>query len=158
MADTFRQLSELLLGSVPTIVLFLVLVAAYRILVHQPLEKILAERRTRTEGALERARADIGAAEARTTEYERKLRAAQAAVFQAQEARRQQNLRKRAAAVAQARSEADALVKQNKAELAQEMARSKVSLQADSERLAAQILDSLLRPAAPAPYPAGGGK
>jgi F-type H+-transporting ATPase subunit b len=158
MEDTLRQLGELLLGSIPTIVLFLILYLAYRTLVHKPLERVLGERRARTEGAVEKARADIAAAEARTTEYEQSLRQARAAIFKAQEARRQQSLQARAAAVAQARAHADLQIKQAKNAIAQDVAAAKGSLQAEAERLASEIMDSILRPVGAAQSPAGGGQ
>jgi F-type H+-transporting ATPase subunit b len=157
MEETLRQLGGLLLGSIPTIVLFLILYLAYRTLVHTPLEKILAERRAHTEGAMEKARADIAAAEARTAEYEQSLRQARAVIFKAQEARRQQALQARTAAIAEARAKADVQVKQAKAVIAQDVAASKGSLQAEAERLAAEIVAAILRQAGTA-YPAGGGQ
>ena len=57
-------------------ILFLLLVFAYSVLVRQPLERTLAERRARTTGAVEQARGAIAAAEAETAVYEDKLRAA----------------------------------------------------------------------------------
>ena len=65
MAQTLRQLGELLLGSVPTIILLMLLYILYTFLVYRPLAAVLAERRSRTLGAMEKARADIAAAEAR---------------------------------------------------------------------------------------------
>ena len=76
MDETLRQLGGLLLGSVPTIIMLLVLYAIYTLVVHKPLSKVLAERRARTEGAIEKARAAVAAAEARTAEYEQRLREA----------------------------------------------------------------------------------
>ncbi|MFB3812940.1 MAG: hypothetical protein ACE14L_02425 [Terriglobales bacterium] len=158
MEETLRQLGGLLLGSVPTIVLFLILYVSYRVLVHAPLEKVLAERRSRTEGALEKARADIAAAEARTAEYEQAVREARMNVFKAQEARRQQALQARAGIIAEARSRADAQVKQAKAAIAQEVARAKSALQPESERLASDIIASVLREVGVVQRPAGGGQ
>jgi len=100
MDETLRQLGRLLLGSLPTILVLWLLYVLYRAIVHKPLSGVLAERRDRTEGAIEKARADIAAAEARTAEYEQRLREARAAVFKAQEAQRQQALEARAAALA----------------------------------------------------------
>ncbi len=88
MDETFRQISELLLGSIPTIIFFLLLYGLYTVLVHKPLMRVLAERRARTQGAIEKARADIALAERRTAEYEQKLRDARIAILKAQEARR----------------------------------------------------------------------
>jgi F-type H+-transporting ATPase subunit b len=158
MDETLRQLGGLVLGSIPTIILFLILFAAYRGMVHQPLQKVLAERRARSEGAQEKARADIAAAEARTAEYEQSLRTAQVAVFKLQESQRQAALAVRANALAEARAEAGARVEQAKQVLAEEVAQAKNALAAESERLSAEIITSILRPARPAQSPAGGAE
>src|SRR6266550_399162 len=110
MDKTLQQLGELLLGAVPTVILLALLYALYTAIVHKPLRRVLEERRSRTEGAVEKSRADIAAAEARTAEYEQKLREARTSVFRAQEARRQAALQARANAVNEARSTAQAQV------------------------------------------------
>src|SRR6266487_6517281 len=110
MDQTLHQLGELLLGAVPTVILLAVLYALYTAIVHKPLQRVLAERRAKTEGAVEKSKADISAAEARTSEYEQKLREARATVFRAQEARRQAALQARSNAVNEARTKAQALV------------------------------------------------
>ncbi len=58
-------------GSVPTVILLALLYALYTAIVHKPLQRVLAERRSKTEGAVKIC-ADIAAAEARTAEYEQK--------------------------------------------------------------------------------------
>lgn len=157
MEETLRQLGSLVLGSIPTIVLFLLLFIAYRILVHAPLERTLSERRDKTEGALERARADIAAAEAKTMEYEHALRDARLAVFRAQETRRQKALENRAAAIGEARARAEARVADARAALEREVSESKTKLQAESERLASEVVESIFRQVG-AVSPAGGGQ
>ena len=81
MSDLIQQLGGLVLGSMPTILLFLVTLAAYRLLVHTPLTKILRERYAKTQGAIEHAEAAVAAAEKKTAEYEERLRTARAEVF-----------------------------------------------------------------------------
>jgi len=146
MDETLRQLGGLLLGSVPTVVMLLLMYAIYTVVVHKPLARVLAERRAKTEGAIEKARADIAAAEARTAEYEQRLREARLAVFKSQEARRQQALQARTEAVARARARAQEQVKQARAALDQDKVAAQESLQAESARLAALIVRSVLRP------------
>src|ERR1700761_9768454 len=90
-----HQLADLFLRSIPTAVLFLLLLAAYRLLVHRPLLKVLADRRERTSGAVARAEAAIRTADARAQEYEAKLRAARAEIFRAREQRMQALQRER---------------------------------------------------------------
>ena len=155
MDQILRQLGELLLGSIPTIIFVIMLYGIYTVVVHQPLGKVLAERRAKTEGAVEKARADIAAAEARTAEYEQRLREARMAVFKSQEARRQQAVQARAAAVAEARAEAQAQVEQAQAAINEDKLAVQTGLQAESARLASEIIRAVLRPAT-AQGPAGG--
>ena len=54
MEETLRQLGEIALGSIPTILLFLIVYTSYRFLVHNPLEKILAERHQRCDRPVQR--------------------------------------------------------------------------------------------------------
>src|SRR5258706_2912557 len=111
MEHTLQQLGELLLGAIPTVVLLLVLFGMYRVLVAGPLERVLQERYARTEGAVEQAKRDIGASEARTAEYEQRIREARTAIFTAMERRRQQSVEARSAAAAQARAASEITAK-----------------------------------------------
>jgi F-type H+-transporting ATPase subunit b len=147
MDETLRQLGELLLGSVPTVILLALLYALYTLIVHKPLQHVLAERRSKTEGAVEKSRADIAAAEARTAEYEQKLREARAAVFRAQEARRQAVLQARANALNEARRKAQAQVQSAKKDIENDRAAAEKSLPAAATALAQEIVRRVLQPA-----------
>jgi F-type H+-transporting ATPase subunit b len=155
MDETLRQIGELLLGSVPTIIFFLLLYGFYTVLVHKPLTRVLAERYARTQGAIEKARADVAAAEARTAEYEQRLRDARVALFKYQESRRAQASQVRAAAVAQARDQAKAQVEQAREALEQDKQAAKNSLEGEVGRLATEIIRTVLEPGL-AQAPAGG--
>ncbi|MGA1985967.1 MAG: ATP synthase F0 subunit B [Candidatus Sulfotelmatobacter sp.] len=147
MDQTLRQLGELLLGSVPTVILLALLYALYTTIVHKPLQRVLAERRSKTEGAVEKSRADIAAAEARTAEYEQKLREARAAVFRAQEAKRQAALQVRTNALNEARSKAQAQVQAAKNDIENDRAAAELGLPADAAALAQEIVRRVLQPA-----------
>jgi F-type H+-transporting ATPase subunit b len=155
MEQTLRQLGELLLGSVPTIILLATLYILYTFLVYRPLTAVLAERRNRTQGAMEKARADIAAAEARTADYEQRLRESRQKVFKNLEARRQQATQARTEAVNQARSRAQEQVKQNRAVLEQDKQEAMTKLQGEAGRLANEIVRTVLRPVA-SPSQVGG--
>ena len=155
MEETLRQLGELLLGSIPTIIFMVLLWIAYSALVHRPLVKVLAERHSRTEGAVEKARADIAAAEARTAEYEQRLREARLAIFKSQEARRQQAVQARDAALAEARGKAHVQVEQARTAIERDKVAAQERLQAESGRLASEIIRVVLQPGA---APAGGAR
>jgi F-type H+-transporting ATPase subunit b len=147
MDETLKQIGGLLLGSIPTIICFLLLFGLYTVLVHKPLTRVLAERRDRTQGAIEKARADIQSAEARTAEYEQKLREARLALFKAQEARRAKASQARAVAIAEARERAQAQVDQARAAIEQDKMAAKHSLEGEAGRMASEIIRAVLAPA-----------
>jgi len=144
MDETLKQLGELLLGAIPTVIFLLLIYGFYTALVHRPLARVLAERHSKTEGAVEKARADIAASEARTAEYEQRLREARMAVFKTQEARRQQVMQARAAAVAEARSKAQTHVAQARADIEKDKQSAQGGLQAESAALAQEIIRTVL--------------
>src|SRR5579875_3043117 len=143
MDTTLQQAGQLLLDAIPTAILLLLVYAIYQNLLRKPLERVLAERRDRTEGAISKARADVASAEARTQEYEQKLREARAAVFKAQQARPQ--------AIAEARQRAQQQIRDARLAIDQDMAAARASLQGETERLASEIIRTILKPAEAAP-------
>jgi F-type H+-transporting ATPase subunit b len=147
MDETLRQLGELLLGAVPTVILLALLYVFYTVIVHKPLGRVLEERRSKTEGAVEKSRADIAAAEARTSEYEQRLREARAKVFHAQEARRKAALDARSAALNDARNKAHAQVQAAKTDIQKDREAAQNGLQAEAQTLAAEIIRRVLEPA-----------
>lgn len=146
MDQTLNQLGELLLGSMPTVILVGLLYALYTVIVHKPLRRVLDERRGKTEGAVEKSKADIAAADARTSEYEQRLREARAAVFRAQEAKRQAALQARNEAVKEARNRALTQVQGAKASIENDRAAAEKGLQAEAEALAREIVRRVLQP------------
>jgi F-type H+-transporting ATPase subunit b len=146
MDETLRQLGEIALSSIPTIIIFMIVYACYRMIVHKPLAKVLQERYERTEGAVQRARADIAAAEAKTSEYEQRLREARMTIFKSQETRRQAALAARAEAVRRAREQAAAQVSEARAKIAAEAEGAKAQLLPEIDRLASQVMQSVLKP------------
>lgn len=150
MEETLRQLGELLLSSVPTIISLLVVWGAYRLLVSRPLHRVLEQRHAMTEGAIQQAQAEIASAEARTAEYEQKVREARAHIYKIQEANRRQVMEQRSAALAEARKQAEEMVKRARAATAEDVAAAKAGLQRQAEVLADEIIESILKPAAAA--------
>jgi F-type H+-transporting ATPase subunit b len=144
MDEILQQLVPLLIGSIPTVLIFLILVLAYRFLLHDPLLKVLAERRLRTEGAIERAHAAIAAAEAKAQEYEARLRAARAEIFHAREARVKAWNAERESDLVSARHAAREKVVAAKAELATQAESSRQEIQRGAEALVADVLKAVL--------------
>jgi len=145
MQETLRALGGILLRAVPTFVLVVLLHYYLKKIFFQPMEKILAQRYQATEGARKLAEQSLARAAAKTAEYEAALRAVRSEVYQAQEQFYKQLHESEAAQLAAARQSADAAVTQAKAQLAGEMEVAKVSVARDSDTLANQIAESLLR-------------
>lgn len=145
--EIFRQVGELLLFSIPTIICLLVVWWTYRVLVHTRLQQVLAERHARTEGAIQQAKAAIASAEQRTAEYEQKLREARAQIYAVQESYRNRVMQRRAEAIAEARKQSDEMIRGARRQVEQEMLAAKTGLQKQAETLADQIIQSILRPA-----------
>jgi F-type H+-transporting ATPase subunit b len=142
--DIFHQLGGLVLGSVPTMVFFLLLVMAYSVLVRGPLEKTLAERTARTSGAVEQARGAIAAAEAETTVYEDKLRSARSEIMAARERLKQQWQAERDKAVGDARAAAQDRVKAARVEIETASAGARQQIEGATAQLSEQILRAVL--------------
>ena len=115
--EILHQLGSLIVGSIPTMILFILLVIAYAFLVRRPLGRTLEQRRSRTVGAVDQARRAIAAAEAETAVYEDKLRAARQELL----AERERHLRERQAerdgALTMAREQAGERIRAAKAEI-----------------------------------------
>jgi len=139
-----------MLGAVPTMLLFIVLVLAYKFLMQGPLTATLKERRARTEGAVEDAHKAIALAEAKAAEYAASLRQARGEVYKAREQRLQQWNAEREAALDAARKASGAKVSQAKAELDAEAAAARQHLEATVGDLASQVVRAVL------PQSAGG--
>ncbi len=148
MDQTLRQLGELLLGAVPTVILLALLYVLYTTIVHKPLRLVLDERRSKTEGAVEKARADMAAAEARTSEYEQRLRQARATLFRAQEAKRKAALDAKTTVLNEARRKAQIQVQAAKADIEADKETAQRGLQSEAQSLAAEIIRRVLEPAA----------
>ncbi len=151
MDTTLRQVGQLLLDAIPTVVLLLLLYVIYQNLLRKPLERVLAQRRERTEGAVTKARAEVATAESRTQEYEQKLREARLAIFKAQDARRQQAQQLRTQALAEARQRAQQQLREAKLAIDQDMAEARTTLQDETQRLASDIIRTVLKPAGATP-------
>ena len=144
MDEILNQLGGLFLGAVPTIVFFLLLVVAYGFLVRRPLDAVLTERRKRTSGAVEQAKAAISQAENETAIFEEKLRAARTQLFNARAERMKVWTAERDAALNEARSATQAKVLAAKLALEQSAAAGRQQIESMSGELSAQVLKAIL--------------
>src|SRR6185312_961609 len=145
-----RQIGELLVKSIPTIISMLILWTAYTLLVHKKLQQVLAQRHALTEGAIEQAQQEIAIAEKRTAEYEHRVRDARSHIYKTQQANRQRVMDERNAALAESRKNAGEMVKQARAALEKDTIQAKAALEQQANVLADQVIATVLKPAAAA--------
>jgi F-type H+-transporting ATPase subunit b len=145
-----RQIGELLVKSIPTIIFMLILWTAYTFLVHKKLQQVLAQRHALTEGAIEQAQQEIAIAEKRTAEYEQRVRDARSHIYKTQQANRQRVMDERNAALAESRKNAGEMVKQARAALEKDTIQAKAALEQQANVLADQVIATVLKPAAAA--------
>jgi F-type H+-transporting ATPase subunit b len=147
MDAILRQIGELLISSIPTIIGLLIVWAGYRFIVHGKLQQVLEQRHALTEGAIERAQQEIAAAEARTAEYEQRLREARGQIYKAQQANLQRIVDERNAALAQARKQAGEMAKKARSVLEKDVLDAKAVLEQQASVLADQVIATVLKPA-----------
>jgi F-type H+-transporting ATPase subunit b len=148
MDAILRQIGELLVNSIPTIISVLILWTAYTFLVHNKLRQVLEQRHALTEGAIERAQQEIAIAEKRTAEYEQRVREARSQIYKTQQAHRQRVMDERNAALADARKNAGEMVKKARTALEKDTVAAKASLEQHANVLADQVIATVLKPAA----------
>jgi F-type H+-transporting ATPase subunit b len=147
MDAILRQIGELLVNSIPTIISVLILWTAYTFLVHGKLRQVLAQRHALTEGAIERAQQEIAIAEKRTAEYEERVREARSQIYKALQAHLQRVMEERNAALAEARKNAGEMVKKARVALEADVISAKTALEQQAIVLAEQIIVTVLKPA-----------
>jgi F-type H+-transporting ATPase subunit b len=148
MQEIIQQVGNYLVGAVPTMLLFIVLVLAYQYLIQGPLNATLKQRRALTVGAIEDAHKAIERAETRAAEYAAKLRQARAEVYKVREQRVKQWTAERDAALEVARKAAGQKVEQARVELEGEAAQARKTIEATAGELASQVVRAVLPAAA----------
>jgi len=145
MDEILQQLAELLLKAIPTFLIVVVLHFYLKGMFFKPLEKVLHKRYEATEGARKHAAESLQRAAAKTSEYEAALRNARADLYHSQEQIHKELQETHAARLLEERQRAEALVKEARAQIVAESEAAKASLTTDSDVLANQIVESVLR-------------
>ena len=146
MGETFHQLGQLFIQTIPTVVLvFLLFVILDRIL-FRPLTGVMKKREELTVGALARAREQMATAETKSNEYEAAFQMARQEIYRQRETDRHTNLEQRDAALRKTREQAEVLIREAQAALSAEVARAKAVLDTACQPLAEEISESLVGP------------
>jgi len=144
MESTLQSLGGILLKAIPTICLVLIVLIYLKWMFFGPLEKILAQRREASTGALKNAEALLAKAEQTAAAVEAQLRKARDEIYQEQEAARREWITAQTGQLDQARHQSHELVHQARQQLAADTVSAKLELAATADSLAEQIARSLL--------------
>jgi F0F1-type ATP synthase membrane subunit b/b' len=140
-----HQLGVLFLDAVPTVILFLLFYVFLRWAFFLPMQKTMAERAARIEGA--RAEAAAVEAEARheLDAYHQALRRARAEIYSQQEAARQEALEGRAKLLKALRARAGEEVSSAKKRIADELQVELAEVESQTPALAQDIVRAILK-------------
>lgn len=145
MDATLHALGNLLIRSVPTVLFFIFLTFYLKAVLFRPLATILEERRKATEGVRDLAQRAFEAADKKNAEWEYALQLARAELHARHEAKRREWAEEQARTIAEARAEADRQSADAKKQIALEIEKTQLELDARVEDLGQQIVNSLLR-------------
>jgi F-type H+-transporting ATPase subunit b len=145
MEATLHALGGILLKAVPTFLLLVLLHYFLKGVFFKPLQKVLHQRHEATEGARKLAAESLQRAAAKTAEYEAAMRAARADIYQAHEQLHKRLQEGESAQLTAARRSAEAAVDEAKTQLSRDVEAAKPRLALESDRLANQIAESILR-------------
>jgi F-type H+-transporting ATPase subunit b len=144
MEQIFTSLREILVLALPAFFLVLLLHFYLKKVLFLPMERVLDERRRRTEGALAGSEDAVRAAEEKMRTYAAKLAEARAAIYHDNEAARKQLADQQTAALAEAKAASGARVAEVRAAITEEAAAARASLAGEAEQLAARIAGTIL--------------
>ncbi len=144
MDKTLHDLGGIVLNGLPTFFLILILAFCVKYLYLKPLEKVLEERFRLTEGARKAAEESLHSADTKIAEYEAALQSAREDIYREQDAFSKQFQAEQAQQIQVVRTDSDRRVAAIRESIAKEAQTARLSLEAQSDTLAAQIADSIL--------------
>ncbi len=144
MEQIFEALKGIIVRALPTFVLVIILHWFLKKVLFQPMERVMEERRKRTEGAVEASEAAIARVQEKLAGYEASLAEARGAIFRDQEKARKNLVEQQASLVEAARARQGEKVAAVRAALAEEVEKAKASLAAEAEQLSERVASVVL--------------
>lgn len=144
MDQILEQLRGLFISSIPSVILLILLYFFLKRVLFDPLEKILAERYSITEGREKDARDAVRAAEQKSEEYARALHAAKAEIYAQQEALRKKLEAEREDAIAAAAERTAVLLAEGRKAVAMEAEASEARMLEEAKSLALLVKSKVL--------------
>ena len=142
--EILRQLGNLFLQAVPTVIIVFVFYLFMRWAFFTPIQKAMAEREAKIEGARKDAAAVQAAANQDLQNYDEALKKARAEIYAEQEQARQAILQERSKNLKAMRSLAQKEVAEGKKKIEAEVAAARKEIEASAPAMAAEIARSVL--------------
>ena len=144
--EILKQLGDLFLAAVPTVVIVFLFYLFLRWSFFGPIERVVAERGKRIEGARREAEELRKSAQEKSRAYQESLRKARAELFKEQEAARRLALDERGASIQQARQRANEAIQEAKGRIRMEIQAARAELDTNTIQLAEEIARTILEP------------
>ncbi|MCU0226352.1 MAG: ATP synthase F0 subunit B [Bryobacterales bacterium] len=144
MDQLLAQLGALFLGALPSAILLIVLFLYLRVVLFQPLQRILDERHSKMGGRELKAADTLKMAERKLQEYNDSLQAARTEIYSSQEQLRRRLEAERDAAIATTTEQAKAHLATVRRQLDAEVAEARTAVAREATQLAASITDKLI--------------
>jgi F-type H+-transporting ATPase subunit b len=129
---------------IPAIVIFLLLIAILNRLLYKPLEKVLAERESRTTGLVHQAQEDLDHHLGLFEKYQASIKGARMEGYRRQEQLRAEAQKKRAEILAQSRTAAEKLIQDSRDSIHLQAETARQQLTLDVQDMARRITSTLL--------------
>jgi len=144
--EILKQLGDLFLAAAPTAVIVFLFYLFLRWSFFGPIERVVAERGKRIEGARREAEELRKSAQEKSRAYQESLRKARAELFKEQEAARRLALDERGASIQQARQRANEAIQEAKGRIRVEIQAARAELDTNTIQLAEEIARTILEP------------
>ena len=129
---------------IPAILIFLVLIAILNRLLFKPLQKVQAERESRTTGLMQEAHAKMDNHLNLLNEYQGTIKNARMDAYRQQEQLRAEAMKKRTEVLARARTAGEQMIQESRASILSQVEKAKRQLDAEAMDLARGIASTIL--------------
>jgi F-type H+-transporting ATPase subunit b len=131
------------------IIIFLLLIVALNQFLFKPLQKVLAERESRTSGLVSEAQAKMSHQMDLFNKYQATIKNARMEAYRQQEQVRSEALKKRAEVLASARTAGEQMIQNSRASILSQVEAAKGQLDLEAKELAQGIASTILGRSAP---------
>ncbi|MBI1750506.1 MAG: ATP synthase F0 subunit B [Acidobacteria bacterium] len=142
--ELLKQIGEFFLQAVPTVILVFLFYLFLRANLFRPLEKVMADRSARIEGARRESEASQAATQEKVRAYQEAQKKARAEVYAEQEAARRKVLEERAALLRETRNRSNDKIRAAKETIAKDLTAARTQIELESQTLGAEVARTIL--------------